>query len=269
MHVREIWRRRSSKTNDTVRYRWTLWRVKISSTRLRFHVSIVPEIEKNVACLPEERFPGLGSSVPCFRSASRQQFRKAGHFANSCSRLRTGYEDFIAIVLPIQRSWGGPRTYRIDRGHVARAHHVRSYAHGKLSAKRSPRSKVRFLVPSSFDLFRIDIIHWYNFKRERCILHIYRVIYLHDMPVCSDIKRRSNYRRYQCQCLRVATLYLRQLCNTIAYDNVENLEYYWTLPWRIWSLEISKNSCRRNVWRTFISLLWIFFLFIMDKNDAS
>ena len=161
MYVGEIWKRTLSKSSDTDRYRSTWSRVNISSTRLCFHVSIVPEIEKNVACLPEERFPDFGSSDPCFRSASREQFRKAGHFANSCSRLRTGYEDFIAIVLPIQRSWGGLRTYRIDRGHVARAHHVRSYAHGKLSspAKRSPRSKVRFLVPSSFDLFRIDIIH--------------------------------------------------------------------------------------------------------------
>lgn len=72
-------------------------------------------------------------SSPCFPSACN--FEKPVHFANSCSRLRAGYEDFIAIFLPIQRLWGkgGPWMYRIDRGHVARAHHVRSYAHEKLA----------------------------------------------------------------------------------------------------------------------------------------
>lgn len=52
-------------------------------------------------------FPG---STLVFEGASpATNFGKPGHFANSCSRLRAGYEDFIAIVLPIQRSWGGFR----------------------------------------------------------------------------------------------------------------------------------------------------------------
>lgn len=34
--------------------------------------------------------------VPLF--SKRVQFRKAGHFANSCSRLRAAYEDFIGDI---------------------------------------------------------------------------------------------------------------------------------------------------------------------------
>lgn len=39
---------------------------------------------------------------------------------------------------------GGPSMYRIDRRHVSRAHHVLSYAHGKLSWDEDPREVPRF-----------------------------------------------------------------------------------------------------------------------------
>ena len=64
-----------------------------------------------------------------------------------------------------------------------------------------------------------------------------------------------------------ATLYSRQLCNIIAYDNVDNIEYYRTLHWRISSLEISKIRVKE----TYDELLFRFFgaSFLMGKNDAS
>lgn len=69
----------------------------------RFHVSLT-EIDRNFWIFVRATVFPDPLLAPLF--SKRVQFRKAGHFANSCSRLRAAYEDFIAIFLPIQRLWG-------------------------------------------------------------------------------------------------------------------------------------------------------------------
>lgn len=87
---------------------------RISLTWLRFHVRVdrLQKLGESSCVCRKNVFPGFGLVRPLFsKRVASEQFRKPGHFANSCSRSRAVYEDFIAIVLPIQRSlsWGGPR----------------------------------------------------------------------------------------------------------------------------------------------------------------